>query len=364
MTTISTLKKTLLVAMLTCIAMPVFAEDAPVYDVDSYSQSQQFDGQGSGDHGSAHATGAPGPQIAQAQDSNNLPQDQQMTATDNSPAPQAQTLSVEQRVARLESSVHADVTTKVADLQTELQTLRGEVEDLTHQLQQMQTQQKAMYSDLDKRIGGHQGGTSATTTAAASSDGDDPSVDQPPVPVKSKKGKKVAATDTTTGTTNDQGLPAVTATSNDDQQTAPATPASTTSTTDQPNVAEEQQIYQTAYNLIKAKKYNDAADTLQKMLDKYPSGQFAANAHYWLGELYGLMGKNEQSVAEFSAVVKNYPESPKISDAQLKLGLIYAAQLKWPDAKTAFKKVINHYPGTSSAHLASEQLKQIKQAGH
>jgi TolA-binding protein len=48
----------------------------------------------------------------------------------------------------------------------------------------------------------------------------------------------------------------------------------------------------------------------------------------------------------------------------LKLGLIYAAQLKWSDAKGAFKKVINHYPGTSSAHLASEQLKQIKQSGH
>jgi tol-pal system protein YbgF len=100
------------------------------------------------------------------------------------------------------------------------------------------------------------------------------------------------------------------------------------------------------------------------MLQKYPSGQFAANAHYWLGELYGLMGKNDQSISEFGNVVKNYPDSPKIADAQLKLGLIYAAQLKWPDARTSFKKVINHYPGTASAHLASEQLKQIKQAGH
>jgi tol-pal system protein YbgF len=132
----------------------------------------------------------------------------------------------------------------------------------------------------------------------------------------------------------------------------------------QPDVAEEQQIYQTAYNFIKAKKYNDAVSALQGMLKKYPSGQFASNAHYWLGELYGLMDKNDRALIEFSAVVKIFPDSPRVSDAQLKVGLIYASQSKWSDAKMAFKKVINQYPGTASARLASEQLKQVKLAGH
>ena len=45
-------------------------------------------------------------------------------------------------------------------------------------------------------------------------------------------------------------------------------------------------------------------NTLQKMLHKYPAGQFAANAHYWLGELYGLLNKNNQSADEFATVVK------------------------------------------------------------
>src|SRR5207237_167792 len=103
---------------------------------------------------------------------------------------------------------------------------------------------------------------------------------------------------------------------------------------------------------------------LQKMLQKYPTGQFAANAHYWLGELYGLVNKNDQSASEFATVVKLYPDSPKVSDAQLKLGLIYVAQFKWAEAKTVFKKVVSRYPGTSTARLASEQLKQIKQSGH
>jgi tol-pal system protein YbgF len=100
------------------------------------------------------------------------------------------------------------------------------------------------------------------------------------------------------------------------------------------------------------------------MLKKYPSGQFASNAHYWLGELYGLMGKNDNALSEFDTVLNTYPDSPRISDAQLKVGLIYASQSNWSGAKSAFKKVINRYPGTASARLAAEHLKQIKQAGN
>jgi len=80
--------------------------------------------------------------------------------------------------------------------------------------------------------------------------------------------------------------------------------------------------------------------------------------------LYGIVGKSDQALTEFTTVVKSYPDSPRIADAQLKVGLIFASQSNWTDAKSAFKKVINHYPGTASSRLASEQLKQLKQAGH
>jgi tol-pal system protein YbgF len=217
---------------------------------------------------------------------------------------------------------------KVSAMQDQIQTLRGQVEQLTHDLQQVQAQQKSQYTDLDKRL---------TQQAAA--------------PKVSKPVKPVAA-----GIADDSG---------DTLAAAPAPmPVKAATPATQPDVAEEQQIYQTAYNLIKAKKYDEAVTALQGMLQKYPSGQFASNAHYWLGELYGLMGKNDQALSEFGTVVKNYPDSPRLSDAQLKLGLIYAAESKWPDAKTAFKKVVNRYPGSAPARLASEQLKQIKQAGH
>lgn len=339
----ASLKKMFLVVILSGMTSMVFADDAPVYDVDNYPP--QFDGQ-------SDATNAAPPPSADEQAATAPPAAHiSSSAAASAPAlPQAVPLSTEQRLARAEQQItnlqHVDSVSRLNTLQTEVQTLRGQVEDLTHQLQQMQTQQRAMYSDLDKRLG-NKSAVEKTLPEI---------VDKKPVKSAVKvKLKEPAA--------KPVSPPAQSVSATPDISSAKPLVAGSPSAA-QPDVAEEQQIYQTAYDLIKAKKYNEAISALQNMLQKYPTGQFAANAHYWLGELYGLLGKNEQSAVEFAKVVKDYPDSPKVSDAQLKLGLSYAAQLRWSEAKSAFKKVINHYPGTASSHLASEQLKQIRVAGH
>ncbi len=324
-------------AALIGIAMPVMAESAPVYDADSLPQ--QFD------NGAEQGQDLPPPP---------LPSQDGSFGSGNggaqlpAPSPQSsQPMSLEQRVRRAEQQINnmqnTDSSTRVDSLQNQVQTLRGQVEQLTHELQQLQEQQKSMYADLDKRL------TQLKSGAVATSVNKTNPMDEVEV-LPSPAAAKIAA--------KKKAQPPVSAEDSEANAAAGLTAAN------QPNVAEEQQIYQTAYDLIKAKKYDQAVKTLQGMLQKYPSGQFASNAHYWLGELYGLLGKNDQALTEFSNVVQNYPESPRVSDAQLKIGLIYASQMKWPDAKSAFKKVINRYPGTTSSRLASEQLKQIKQAGH
>lgn len=324
-------------AILFSVAAFSYADDVPVYDVDNYPP--QFDGQSDAGPAETGATVTPQPSYAPA-------------PAPAAPAPSSLSSSPDQRLSRVEQQVNhmqsANLTPKVDALQSDIQSLRGQVEQLTRQLQQLQAQQHSQYADLDKRLSAApvnvNNAPPAPKAKAVVAKNPEPTdadiIETPPVvPIKTKT---IAA-----------AAPA---------PKAPAVPSP--NAVEQPNVAEEQQIYQTAYDLIKAKKYNEAIAALQKMLQKYPTGQFAANAHYWLGELYSLLGKNDQAAVEFASVAKNFPDSPKVSDAQLKLGLIYAGQFKWNDAKTAFKKVINHYPGTSSARLASEQLKQIKSAGH
>jgi tol-pal system protein YbgF len=325
---LNNLKYALLAAILSSFVATAFAEGAaPVYDADNPPPS--FDGQPY-DHSLDRS-----------------PQQQQTYQ------PPPLSLTIQQRIDRLEQQMenlqNSNTSTKLNDLHNELQALRGQLDELTHQLQVLQNQQKSMYMDLEQRLNKQQ---NVSKKPIANDDLDDR------VAVKIKKVQPVPKPVAS-------NLPLVpSAPLPSAEATVTATPPAPTGSMSQPDIAEEQQTYQAAYDLIKSKKYNEAVSTLQKMLKQYPSGQFAANAHYWLGELYGLMGKNNESAAEFSNVVSFYPNSPKVSDAQLKLGLIYAAQFKWAEAKTAFKKVISRYPKTASARLASEQLKQIKQAGH
>lgn len=297
-------KKVLVVAMLSSIAMVSFAEDAPVFDVDNMQQPYDNPAE---------------PEM--------LSQNSQAAPIEPSAPPAAVQPAAAPKQTQQELSEVSNLNTRMDTLQNELQTLRGQIEEVSHQMQQLQVQQRAMYNDLEKRV-----------TTASAKKVTPPPADEEQVTVleKPSKSKKVVTTAKNVDVSSDS----------------------------QPNVAEEQQTYQTAYNLIKAQKYNEAATALQKMLVKYPRGQFAANAHYWLGELYGLMNKNDQSATEFSTVVKRYPDSPKVADAQVKLGKIYAQESRWSEAKNAFKKVINKYPGTSSARLALEEIKLIKQSGH
>ncbi|OGT61406.1 MAG: tol-pal system protein YbgF [Gammaproteobacteria bacterium RIFCSPHIGHO2_12_FULL_43_28] len=340
----------------------LYAAPAPVYDADTLASSLDADSeQRAGDVSlppREQATADPQME-ASAEISPEAPQDAPGDMAAEAPAmgsreieapapaavpdlPDTAALSPEQRIKRVEQQVsnlqNSAMNNQVESLQGEIQALRDQVEKLNRELTETKSQQKNMYSDLDKRLA--QKLSSSRNETTASSDG---------MEASAKAAKKLASA------AKDGAEPA--------PSMVPNIAAANAGTT-QPNAAEEQAIYQSAYKLIKEKKYHEAAKELESMLQKYPTGQFAANAHYWLGELYGLMDNHDRAMKEFTAVVKLYSDSPRVSDAQLKIGLILASQSKWKDAKAVFKKVINRYPGTASARLASEQLKEIKRAGN
>ena len=351
-------------AALVSVALPVWAESAPVFDADTYDagaadgQGQDLSMQPAPAADEAVATAAPqesgDPAIANnpspvivggtAQNGvvsggNNTapavanaapPTSAGVTVSTDNLTPEQRVRRLEQQLANLQSS---EGTAQVETLQTEVQSLRGQIETMNHELEKLRAQQQKPVA-VDK------------PATSARNDTDD--IGPTTITDDATAAKRSAAKKT-------KALPVA---------AVKTTTADASASKDQPNVAEEQKIYQTAYDLIKAKKYSEAVTALQGMLKKYPSGQFASNAHYWLGELYGLMSKNGNALDEFNTVITKFPGSPRVSDAQLKVGLILAAQSKWPDAKKAFKQVINTYPGTASSRLASEQLKQIKLAGH
>lgn len=221
--------------------------------------------------------------------------------------PDTSSLPMDQRVGRLEQQMsnfsQMNMPSRIDQLQQQVNQLQGQLEESQHQLQALQDQQKSFYQDLTQQINQLKPAGVAT-------------------------GGKVSAAQTDTMAS-----------------TAPSGSAS------------EQSAYQATFNLLAAKKYDQAVSGFQTYLQQYPKGQFAANAHYWLGEIYFLQNKMNLAGKEFQTILDQYPKDQKVPDAMLKLAFINDSTGKKDQARQQLKEIIKHYPGTAAAQLATMRLK-------
>lgn len=122
----------------------------------------------------------------------------------------------------------------------------------------------------------------------------------------------------------------------------------------------EQQSYQAAFNYLQNRQFDDGAKELKKYLSTYPNGMYAANAHYWLGEIYFLNNSYAKSSSEFDIVTAKYAASPKVPEAMFKLAYIHNKEGKRDQAKKEYLKLKKRYPNSAAAKLAEQQLQQMQ----
>jgi tol-pal system protein YbgF len=209
------------------------------------------------------------------------------------------------RVERTERSVNNQVAVSqhVDEMQAQLRELQGRIDELEHANQVLSKQQRDMYADLDKRLGGGGAAGAAAGGAAGAADAAGP---------------------------------------------ADAAPSST-----------EQAVYSQAFDALKAGSYSVAIAGFKDFMGTYPASPLAENAQYWLGEAYYVNHDYDAAAGAFRTVLKKWPDSRKAPDALLKLGYTQYAQKQYPAAKVTLTDVTQKYPGTDSARLAAERLKRI-----
>lgn len=122
---------------------------------------------------------------------------------------------------------------------------------------------------------------------------------------------------------------------------------------------DEQLSYVGAFELVKNRQYDKAIPAMQSFLKTYPSGPYAANAHYWLGELYLLKRDLAGAVKEFKTVVDDFSDSNKLAAAKLKLGVTYIRLGETDKARTELQHVTEQFPNTSAARLARAKLEDM-----
>jgi tol-pal system protein YbgF len=231
-------------------------------------------------------------------------------ASAQAPVSDLNTGSLEQRVSELERLVESRTSAQhriqgqLDTIQDEVNELRGTLEVHNFKLEQILQRQRELYLEIDNRI-------QAVTASGAAV--------QPATPVAEPA--------------NDQNYVLA---------------------------AGEDEAYDKAINLIlKERRYDEAVLAFEAFLVNFPSSSYAANAHYWLGQLLKNKQEWEQSKGHFERVVNQYVDSNKRPAAILKLGEIAQKQNNLARAKQLFEQVISEYPDSASRKLADNRLRAL-----
>ncbi len=118
----------------------------------------------------------------------------------------------------------------------------------------------------------------------------------------------------------------------------------------------QQEAYMQAFGLFSANNYPAAIAAFADYLRKYPKGEYAGNAQYWIGECHYTQRQYREALDAFNLVTKNYPQGAKVPDAMLKIGYTLIS-LNEPDkARAALETLIEKYPRSPAATQARERL--------
>ncbi len=123
--------------------------------------------------------------------------------------------------------------------------------------------------------------------------------------------------------------------------------------------ADQQALYNEAFEVLKSGKYEQAIDAFQKVIDANPRGEWAASAFFWQGETYYVQQDYAAAGKSYAELIERFPDSNRIPDAKLKLG--YVAQERGDDdsARRLFNEVVEDHPDSQAAGLARQRLKRL-----
>jgi tol-pal system protein YbgF len=204
--------------------------------------------------------------------------------------------------------VMADLLQQIDSLQTEVRNLRGKVEVQDNEIERLKARQRELFSDIDKRMSELE-----------------------------RRGAAPAAAG---------------------EATPPATAASSAP------MAQEQQDYDAAFNLLKQGSYDRASKAFKDFTAKYPQSSLRGNAQYWLGQTYYVTRNFRQAREEFGKVGKDNADADKAADALLKVGYSSYELSEWAKARDALGQVSARYPGSAAAKAAEQRLARMKKEGH
>ena len=226
---------------------------------------------------------------------------------------------LEARVIRIERVVEnqslVQLSSEIERLRSETTALRGELDTLRFESENSDNRQRELYGDVDRRLQSLE-----SAPRAFEAPPQQPGFQAPAAAGAAVAGSAVAAARPT---------------------------------------GSDQQNYQAAFDMISARKYDEAGAAFETFLTQFPTSPLADNAQYWLAETHYVRGQFAEALPAFRKVLEQYPQSAKLPDALLKVGY---SQIELGDrnaARTSLQEVMRQFPDTTAARLASQRLSAL-----
>jgi tol-pal system protein YbgF len=257
------------------------------------------------------------------------------SAAPNNPANTQTTTTLYELMGRLEQ------------MQSEVQQLTGKIDEQANRIDGLKKHQSTMYSDFDERLQNIENKANGVTANPNE-------VAKPSSIISAKEVQPTTAAPVVVPTNSAQKAnPIEKAAANQGSKPQIETPQSQGS---------DKQGYFMAYDELRSGHTAQSIEQFKAYLNQYPTGEYANNAQYWLGEAYRVNQDNASARKAFNDVLEKYPNSAKVPDAILKLGYIEVDQKNTVKATEYLNRVISDYPKSPAAVLASKKLLKLNEA--
>lgn len=145
-------------------------------------------------------------------------------------------------------------------------------------------------------------------------------------------------------------------------QPGPKPPGTIGEVPDLPAGSTAEEIYNQAMDHLTKAEYDAALTLFRQVVENFGTTDYAAQAQYWIADIYYVQKDYERAALAFADVLKKYPEAGRGPEAMLKLGLSLINLGKTKEGCSALTALKQKYPSASDA-IVSRAEREAKKAG-